>query len=352
MAMPEDAAGEISVTCWRDGVEPGPWACVSTTITLPSPGMRFDDASSAVLDHLDDLLPMGCWAVTRQDGQRQLFLQVRGTAYGITAGDVRPWKDSCCVQMVSGLAPQIAPDASAVPGFRTAAAAQHVEIGAYIGIPMYRADGRLFGTLCGFDPSPLPASVTEQAPLFTLLAGLLTAILESDLVITEHLRTLELAQRAAEMDPLTGLLNRRGWDHYLEQEEERHRRFGEPSAVIVVDLDRIADINEHKGEDAGGRYIVNAGNAIRNTVRGADVVARLGSDEFGVIVNGISPNECELLVDRILDAFRSAGVAGSIGWAPYTLVSGFPGAVAAADTALVEDKRLRRSRTGRLVLVR
>lgn len=314
--------------------------------------MRFDDASSAVLDHLADLLPMGCWAVTRQDGQRQLFLQVRGDAYGIAAGDARPWKDTCCVQMVSGLAPQIAPDATAVPGFGNAAAAQQIEIGAYFGVPMYRSDGRLFGTLCGFDPSPQPMSVTQYAPVITLLAGLLTAILESDLIITEHLRTLEQAERTAELDPLTGLLNLRGWDHYLQQEEERQRRFGDPSAVIVVDLDRLSEINEHKGEDAGDLYIVNAGNAIRNTVRGADIVARLGGDEFGVIVNGITPNECELLVDRILDSFRAAGVAGSIGWAPYTLVAGFPGAVAAADTALAEDKRQRRNRTGRLILVR
>jgi GGDEF domain-containing protein len=314
--------------------------------------MRFDDATNAVLDHLDDLLPMGCWAVTRQDGQRQLFLQVRGHAYGMAAGDSLPWKDTCCVQMVSGLAPRIAPDAATVPGFRTAAAAQHIEIGSYIGIPMYRADGRLFGTLCAFDPSPLPAAVTDHAALFVLLAGLLAAILESDLVITEHLRESERAQRAAEIDPLTGLLNQRGWDHYIAQEEERHRRFGESSAVIVVDLDRLADINQHNGKDAGDRYLIDAGNAIRNTVRGADVVARLRGDEFGVIVDSISPNECELLVDRILDAFRGAGVVGSIGWAPYTVVSGFPGAVAAAGSALVEDKRQRRSRTGRLVLVR
>ena len=192
----------------------------------------------------------------------------------------------------------------------------------------------------------------EHVPLVDVLAGLLASILESDVTITEHLRTLERTERAAELDPLTGLLNRGGWDRYLEHEEDRHRRFGDFSAVIVADLERLAEITEHRGSEAADRYIVNAGTALRNTVRGVDVVARLGTGEFGVVVSNISATECELLVDRIHDAFRTAGVSGSIGWAPYTVSGGFARAVAAAGTGVADDKQQRRSRAGRLVLVR
>lgn len=289
---------------------------VSPNIPLPSPGMRFGDAADAVLDHLQEVLPLGCWAVTRNDGAQQRVLHARDTAYGIVAGDVPPEPD------------------------------------AQLFIPMHRPDGTLFGTVCGFDPTPQPLRIGEHSSLLALLAQLLTSILESDLVITEHLRTLEQAQRAAESDALTGLLNRSGWDRYLEQEEDRHLRFGDSSAVIIAGLDKLAEITEHRGTDAADGYIVNAGNALRNTVRGADVVARIGDGEFGVVVTAISSNECELLVDRIHDAFRAAGVSGSIGSASYTVASGFAGAIASARDAVADDTSQRRTRAGRLVLVR
>jgi diguanylate cyclase (GGDEF)-like protein len=292
---------------------------VSPNFPLSSPGMSFGDAADAVLDHLQEVLPLGCWAVTRQDGQRLRFLHMRDTVYGF-----------------------VDEESSAVPH------EQH----ALVSVAMHRSDGTLFGTLCGFDPTPQPVRIAEHSSLLNLLAQLLTSILESDLVITEHLRTLEQAQRATELDELTGLLNRSGWDRYLEQEEERHVRFGDSSAVIIAGLDKLAEITEHRGADAAERYIVNAGNALRNTVRGADVVARIGEDEFGVVVTAISAEECELLVDRIHDAFRAAGVSGSIGSASYSVASGFAGAIASATTVVADDKSQRRTRAGRLVLVR
>ena len=235
-----------------------------------------------MLDHLQEVVPLGCWAVTRQDEHGQMLVRV-----------------------------------------------------------------------CNSDPSPAAKAALEQhGPLLSVFSGLLTSILESDLVISEHLRTVEQAERAAELDPLTGLLNRAGWDRFLEQEEGRHRRFGLSSAVIVAELDRLGEIAEHRGADAADRYVVNAGNALRNTVRGADVVARLGRGEFGVVVLSISTAECELLVDRIHDAFRAAGVTGSVGWAPYTMTGGFTSAMSAAGARVVDDQNQRRSRAGRLVLVR
>lgn len=283
---------------------------VTSDIPQPSPGTRFGDAVEAVLDHLHAVLPVACWLVTRQDGSQQRYIHVRGDASSVTAAD------------------------------------------AYVGAELRRSNGELFGALAGFGASPQPAALAEHTALVTLFAQLLTSILEADLALTEHLRTIEQAQRATEVDALTGLLNRDAWEHYVELEEGRHRNFGESSAVIVAELDRVSDIREHRGTDAADRYIVNAGTALRNTVRGADVVARIGDQELAVIVNGISAKECELLVDRIHDAFRSAGVSGFIGWAPDAIDGGLSGAVAVACSAVEDDKAQRRARATRLVLVR
>ena len=72
------------------------------------PGMGFNEASAAVVDYLQSFLPMGFWAVTRFDGLRQLYLEVRDTSYGVGPGGSHIWEDSFCINMVAGKRPRIA----------------------------------------------------------------------------------------------------------------------------------------------------------------------------------------------------------------------------------------------------
>jgi len=309
--------------------------------------MSFEDASVAVVDYLKAALPMGFWAVTRFDGDRQLYLEVRDDSYGTSAGGSHPWKDSFCVNMVAGRTPEIAPDAMSVPEYAASGVAQQIHIGAYVGIPIRRADGELFGTLCGLDPMQKDDSLLEQAPLLHILGMLLSTILEADLQRTAAARELERVQLIAEADELTGLLNRRGWNRFMEIEEARFRRFGDPGAVIMIDLDQLKEVNDTHGHAAGDEYIRLAARVLEETIRTTDVVARLGGDEFGVIARNVLPAECDRLVERILVGFANVNVAGSIGHAPYTVVAGFPGALAAADAAMYDQKRHRRDQLPR-----
>ncbi len=305
--------------------------------------MDFDEASALVVDHLKSVLPMGFWAVTRYDGESQVYLEVRDDAYGLGPGGSHRWEDSFCINMTAGRAPEIAPDAMAVPEYAAAGVASQMDIGSYVGIPIRRADGALFGTLCGLDPEVRDEAMNEHAPLLSLLGALLSSILEADLGRTRLQRELERAHEEAETDPLTGLLNRRGWDRHLAREEARYARFGDPAAVLVIDLDGLKTINDSEGHEAGDRLIVRAGEAIVDALRPTDVVARLGGDEFAVLLANVSPADCESLVDRVLAAFDDRGVSGSIGHAPYTVVAGFPGAFALADARMYERKRERRA---------
>lgn len=78
------------------------------TLAVPMPAlsaeMSFDDASALVVDYLKQAVPLGYWGVTRFDGERQLYLEVRDDVYGLNAGDSRPWADTFCSLMHEGRA--------------------------------------------------------------------------------------------------------------------------------------------------------------------------------------------------------------------------------------------------------
>ncbi|RZT86681.1 diguanylate cyclase (GGDEF)-like protein [Pseudonocardia sediminis] len=312
------------------------------------PERAFDTACAMVVDYLAEIAPMGMWAVTRIVDGRQVLLTVRGDAYGIDAGAEFPYEDSLCRWMVSGEAPRIAPDVADVPRYAVAAAEAPVTINAYVGTPIVDPDGLLFGTVCGFDPHPLAPRDQPGQALLDLLSSLLAAVLQSDIAATAVTRELERARAEADRDVLTGLLNRRGWDRYLEREEERFRRFGDQATVVVLDLDRLKVVNDTLGHDAGDRHIRRAANALAGVVRSSDVLARLGGDEFGIIAVGATEEQGLRLVERASGALAAAGVEGSFGHAPYSVVAGFPGAVQAADRAMYEEKQARRANAARV----
>ena len=138
----------------------------------------------------------------------------------------------------------------------------------------------------------------KHGPLLNILGMLLSTILDADLERTRQARLLERAEMAAESDPMTGLFNRRGWDRYMEIEEARFRRFGDPGAVLVVDLDGLKEVNDTLGHQAGDELITLAASGIRDTICDGDVAARLGGDEFGIIASNAVPTDCDQLVAR------------------------------------------------------
>lgn len=302
----------------------------------------FDEACANVLQFLQTTIPMGFWSVTRHSDGTQLYLAVQDTAYGKVAGDSHRWSDSMCQYMVTGAGPQIAPDVEAVPEYAGAGVRRDLKIGAYVGLPLVQADGEVFGSLCGLDEVAHPAQLLEHGPLLQILAQLLSSILQTDLQRTEAQLLAERSATEAETDVLTGLYNRRGWDRLLSAEEVRYRRFGHVGSVIILDLDRLKLVNDRYGHDAGDAHIRQAAAALQATTRESDIVARLGGDEFGVLAAQANSEQAQHLVDRLAEQLDRVGTPGSIGHAPYTIISGFPGAWRNADAAMYEQKHRRR----------
>ncbi|WP_100499569.1 two-component system sensor histidine kinase NtrB [Geodermatophilus chilensis] len=185
-----------------------------TSISL----MSFDEASAAVVSFLKGAVPMGFWSISRVGEGRQTYLTVEDDAYGLGVGDGGAWSESLCQRMVSGEAPQIAPEAMAVPAYASAEAAQRMQIGAYVGVPIRAGDGSLFGTLFGLDPTVQSPRLLEQAPVFRMLADLLGRVLE-----TEKLRA-DAEEQADELRRQTSALAR---------SETLHRVLAEVSADVI-----------------------------------------------------------------------------------------------------------------------
>jgi diguanylate cyclase (GGDEF)-like protein len=96
----------------------------------------------------------------------------------------------------------------------------------------------------------------------------------------------EFYHRLSDADPLTGLLNARAfYDHYG-RAIERATKLGEPVALILLDVDRLKDINDEHGHDCGSDALVKVARAIEASKRASDEASRWGGDEFAVLLDG------------------------------------------------------------------
>lgn len=314
------------------------------------PTGSFDAACELVVDHLSRAMPMGLWAVTRVADDRQIMLTVDSPGYPtVSAGLELPFRSSLCAQMVMGRAPAVAPDVDAATSYTAAVASAErlgFPIGAYAGAPILAPSGELFGTVCGYDTTAAAGLSEATEPLLAVFAALLTVVLGTDLAVTAAHRETERAWAFADIDELTGLLNRRGWDRLLQREESRFRRFGETATVIVIAADRFSSVNDAHGRDAGDHLLRAVAFVLRTTARGSDVVARLGGDQFGIIAVGTGRVEAATFVRRLEHALADTGVRFSTGAAPHTVAGGLAVAWRQAETAMHAHKQRRRDPTG------
>jgi diguanylate cyclase (GGDEF)-like protein len=122
--------------------------------------------------------------------------------------------------------------------------------------------------------------------------------------------------RVSRADPLTGALNRRGFDERLAAELSRAGRAGTPLGLILVDLDDFKVTNDRHGHAAGDEQLRWAVQTMAATLRPSDAVGRLGGDEFAVLVPGAGAAETAALAAR-LDAAMAEGAPASAGVATY-----------------------------------
>lgn len=304
-------------------------------------------AADAMLSRLRGEVGFGWWAVTRITGGTYAILSTGRAGFPLRAGEQLAWADSLCRAVAEGQAPRIVPDVRAVPALRDAPLAGRWGVGAYLSSPLTLDGESLFGTLCALDREPLPAEAASRMPLVDLQARLLSTALAADLRLDEARRRAERAEADALMDPLTGLVNRRGWDMLLDREEQRCRRYGAVASVLVIDLDGLKTVNDRRGHAAGDAVLQRTAAVLRDAFRGTDVVARVGGDEFAVLAVETDAEGAVRERDRLHGLLDDAGVPASIGAAVRDRATGLEGAWASADADMYAAKRDRGRRQGR-----
>jgi len=111
---------------------------------------------------------------------------------------------------------------------------------------------------------------------------------------------LEIEQlRDARTDHLTGLDNRAAWEEHLAHEEARRRRYKGTISIVSADLDDLKGINDRDGHAAGDRAIKAAAELLRRSARASDRVARVGGDEFLVLLPHTDEAGAERYITRV-----------------------------------------------------
>jgi diguanylate cyclase (GGDEF)-like protein len=123
-------------------------------------------------------------------------------------------------------------------------------------------------------------------------------------------------RRVSRSDPLTGCLNRRGFEERFAEELSRAERSGHHLSMLLVDLDDFKRVNDDHGHAAGDELLCWAIDTMAGVVRPSDAVARLGGDEFALLVPGAGSAEAELLGERV-QAALAAKAPASVGAATW-----------------------------------
>lgn len=129
-----------------------------------------------------------------------------------------------------------------------------------------------------------------------------------------HARILELEEtlgqmsRLAHEDPLTGILNRRGCETAFGRELSRTARQKTPLSVAVLDIDNFKRINDEYGHATGDAALVHFARLIAETLRASDIFARLGGEEFLLILPDTDVQQAEFIITRLQKTLASASL--------------------------------------------
>jgi diguanylate cyclase (GGDEF)-like protein len=159
-------------------------------------------------------------------------------------------------------------------------------------------------------------------------------------------RSFDRVRNLSITDPLTGLFNRRYFGQRMAEELNRGKRQRRTTCILCVDIDRLKAINDGFGHKAGDRAIIAIGALLARNVRAADAVARIGGDEFAVLLPETAATQASALSQRLLkdvahhvDPWTGRlAVSVSITEIPATAEVDVDAMLAAGDAALYRAK--------------
>jgi diguanylate cyclase (GGDEF)-like protein len=293
----------------------------------------FSEATANMLEILESQLPGRVVYVAHLDddsGELRIIDSRGDSSFGLEPGNETPLEESFCIRMAGGRGPRLANRPGEDDAYRDLPVRSELGIGSYLGVPLELGDGQPIGSLCALSHDSDSFS-DEDLRLIGAMGRMLAFQLEREL----RERTLEEAtaklRHLSLTDPLTGVLNRRGFEIVLEREWKLSRRGSVSSLLLVADVDHFKQINDTRGHAEGDRVLARVAGGLAEEVRSTDLVGRLGGDEFAVLLVGAGSDEPDAFIDR-LDAGGGAGSPSlSFGWSLLAEAASPEEAIALAD---------------------
>lgn len=247
----------------------------SLTILDSAPDERFDRLTRIAIKLFD--VPVALVSIV--DENRQWFKSCQGLDITET-----PRNLSFCGHAILGDDAFVVEDTHEDPRFidnPLLIGQKHVRF--YAGYPIRYLDGSKLGTLCIKDVKPRQFSTEERE----LLKDLAT-------IVEHQIQAIELAT----LDDLTGILNRRGFNLSAEKSLSICKRGGLPVALVFFDLNEFKPINDKFGHAEGDKALREFANQLDDVGRDSDIVARMGGDEFVILLVDAEQNAVDEVMNR------------------------------------------------------
>ncbi len=151
----------------------------------------------------------------------------------------------------------------------------------------------------------LAESLGKKVSLKTVIMDVLASANLLRVPILIEYEEFKKLQINAATDALTGLYNRRLFDEYCDKELNRAKRYGQPLAVVVLDLHKLKQVNDSHGHLQGDKVLQLTATTLRNTLRAADFAFRIGGDEFALLLPQTDTEQAAVLSNRVRAQFET-----------------------------------------------
>jgi diguanylate cyclase (GGDEF)-like protein len=138
----------------------------------------------------------------------------------------------------------------------------------------------------------------------------LPLLLERTKQLVAEAQMIERLRAEADLDSLTGLANRRRFRISLNHELERWRRYGVPCGLLLLDIDLMKSVNDKHGHTTGDLVLSYVGDTLNEFSRDNDTAARVGGEEFTLLLAGASADKAQAVAERLRNAISSTPVEG------------------------------------------
>ena len=251
---------------------------------------RLDQVSEEVLSLLSDTMDVNTIFLASNDKYSNFIVKAfNRKAELLREGESSPFKDVLCKLVVENKEePVVINDLASNPLSMNHPVTLNVGNGCFMGAPIYHGNGEIYGTICAFDTKPYEFSTYDIKLIKTLSSLLSQTIILEDLMVHDY---------------LTGLHN----SLYLKGFFEQSRDDGQAYSLLYVDLDHFKEVNDEFGHDMGDELLRNVSRLFKNLVPPSSVVARIGGDEFVLLIPVSSSEmvESKKTVSLIMSALLS-----------------------------------------------